>query len=151
AWAALVSMGEDGYTRASKAILETGAEIRAGIRNIDGMYVLGDPLWVIAFGSHDVDIYEVMARMAERGWSLNGLHHPPAVHIAVTLRHTKPGVAERFLADLANSVAEARAAGGEATTGAAPMYGMAATFPSRTAVRELITRYIDKIYEIDTE
>ncbi|MFV1971777.1 MAG: hypothetical protein ACC683_12340 [Acidimicrobiia bacterium] len=46
-------------------------------------------------------------------------------------------------------MAEARAAGGEATTGAAPMYGMAATFPSRTAVRELITRSIDKIYEIE--
>ena len=149
AWAALVSMGEDGYTRATKAILETGAEIKTGIQDIDGLYVLGDPLWVVAFGSDDVDIYEVTAKMAEHGWSLNGLHHPPAVHIAVTLRHTRPGVAGRFLTDLANSVADARAAGGEATTGAAPMYGMAATFPSRTAVRELITRYIDKIYEIE--
>ncbi len=149
AWAALVSMGEDGYLRATESILETGARIREGIGEIEGLHVLGDPLWVIAFGSDDIDIYEVMARMAERGWSLNGLHHPPAVHIAVTLRHTQPGVSERFLDDLSASVDDARAAGGGATTGAAPMYGMAATFPSRGAVNELMTRYIDRIYEID--
>ncbi len=151
AWAALVSMGEDGYLRATEAILTTGAQIRDGIGDIEGLHVLGDPLWVIAFGSDDVDVYEVMARMAERGWSLNGLHHPPAVHIAVTLRHTKPGVADRFLADLTDAVTQARAAGGEAVTGAAPMYGMAATFPSRTAVKELITRYIDRIYELEDD
>jgi glutamate/tyrosine decarboxylase-like PLP-dependent enzyme len=149
AWAALLSVGEDGYLRATKAILETGAEIRDGISAINGLYVLGDPLWVIAFASHDVNIYEVMARMAEKGWSLNGLHHPPAVHIALTLRHTQPGVTERFLKDLAAVVADTRDAGGEATTGAAPMYGMAATFPARRAVNELMLRYIDRIYEVE--
>ncbi len=149
AWAALVSMGEDGYLEATASILETGSQIKAGIAEIDGLRVLGDPLWVIAFASDEVDIYEVMARMAERGWSLNGLHHPPAVHLAVTLRHTLPGVADRFLDDLEDSVAEAGESGGAATTGAAPMYGMAATFPSRAAVGELMARYIDRIYEID--
>jgi glutamate/tyrosine decarboxylase-like PLP-dependent enzyme len=147
AWAAMLSMGEEGYLRATDAVLETGAEIRAGIENIDDLFVLGDPLWVIAFGSDTVDIYEVMARMAERGWSLNGLHHPPAVHIAVTLRHTRPGVAETFLEDLAAAVDDARATG-TATTGSAPLYGMAATFPARGAVGHLLERYIDRQYEV---
>ena len=151
AWASLASMGEDGYVKASKAILETGAEIRAGVVAIDGLHVLGEPLWVIAFGAEDIDIFEVMARMAEQGWSLNGLHHPPAIHIAITLRHTRPGVAERFLSDLAEAVAATRNAGGQAATGAAPMYGMAATFPARAAVGEMITRYIDRIYEVEEE
>ena len=151
AWASLVAMGEDGYEKASKAILETGTEIRAGVDAIDGLHVMGDPLWVVAFGSDEVDIFEVMARMADRGWSLNGLHHPPAVHIAITLRHTRPGVGQRFLADLDEAVEETREAGGEATTGAAPMYGMAATFPARAAVGEMITRYIDRIYEVEEE
>jgi sphinganine-1-phosphate aldolase len=151
AWAALLSVGEDGYLRATQAILETGAEIREGISHIEGLHVLGDPLWVIAFASDDVNIFEVMARMADRGWSLNGLHRPPAVHIALTLRHTQPGVAERFLTDLAAVVTETREAGGEATTGAAPMYGMAATFPARGAVNELMLRYIDRIYEVEDD
>jgi len=149
AWAALLSVGEDGYLRATKAILNTGSEIRYGISQIDGLRVLGHPLWVISFASDELNIYEVMARMAKLGWSLNGLHHPPAVHIAVTLRHTQPGVAQRFLRDLTAVVAETREAGDDAATGAAPMYGMAATFPARGAVSELMLRYIDRIYEVD--
>ncbi|MEN8233990.1 MAG: aminotransferase class V-fold PLP-dependent enzyme [Actinomycetota bacterium] len=151
AWAALLSMGEDGYLEATERILATGERIRRGISEIDGLRVLGDPLWVIAFASDDVDIYEVMARMAKRGWSLNGLHHPSAVHIAVTLRHTQSGVAERFLDDLSGVVEATRSAGGEAATGSAPMYGMAATFPAREAVEELMLRYIDRIYEVDDD
>jgi sphinganine-1-phosphate aldolase len=147
AWAALLAMGEDGYSRAAAAILQTGATLRAGIEAIPQLRVLGDPLWVIAFTSDEVDIYEVMAQMTRRGWSLNGLHQPPAVHLAVTLRHTQPGVSERFLDDLHDAVVAAGEAGGKATTGAAPLYGMAATFPARQAVGELLRRYIDRLYD----
>jgi glutamate/tyrosine decarboxylase-like PLP-dependent enzyme len=149
AWAALLSMGEEGYLAATRAILEIGAEVRTGIEAIPGLRVLGDPLWVIAFASDTVNIYEVMARIAERGWSLNGLHHPPAVHIALTLRHTRPGVVETFLSDLEWAVEEARKTGTEPQTGSAPVYGMAASFPARRAVGDLLRRYIDKIYELD--
>jgi len=148
AWAAMLSMGEAGYLEATERILETGAAIRSGISKIPELWVLGDPLWVIAFTSDRVNIYEVMARMAQRGWSLNGLHHPPAVHIALTLRHAEPGVAEAFLRDLGWAVAEAKASGTEPQTGAAPLYGMAATFPARRAVGELLRRYIDRLYEV---
>ena len=148
AWAAMLSLGEEGYLEATKGILETGEEIKHGIAEIPELRVLGDPLWVIAFASDVVNIYEVMAQMAQRGWSLNGLHKPPAVHIALTLRHAQPGVAARLLTDLRESVAAARAGGGEPQTGSAPMYGMAATFPVRRAVRDLLLRYIDKLYEV---
>ncbi len=70
------------------------------------------------------------------------------MHIALTLRHTQPGVAETFLTDLSWAVSEAEKTGAEPQTGAAPMYGMAATFPARRAVGDLLRRYIDKIYEI---
>jgi glutamate/tyrosine decarboxylase-like PLP-dependent enzyme len=149
AWAAMLSMGEAGYLEATSAILETAATIRAGVADIPELRVLGEPLWVIAFTSDEVNIYEVMARMGRRGWSLNGLHHPAAVHIAVTLRHTQPGVAECFLADLRAAVAEARATDGKPQTGAAPMYGMAATFPARRAVGELLRRFIDRLYTLE--
>lgn len=148
AWAALLSMGEEGYLRATEAILETGAEIRRGIEAIPGLQVIGEPLWVIAFRSETVDVFEVMARMAERGWSLNGLHRPPAVHIAVTLRHTRPGVAASFLSDLRACVEQTRTGGRAASTGMAPVYGMAAGFPARAAVADLLRKYVDRLYEI---
>jgi sphinganine-1-phosphate aldolase len=144
-WAAMVATGDDGYLEATRRILETGAAIRDGIAAIPRLRILGDPLWVIAFGSGSLDIYRVLERMTGRGWSLNGLHRPPAVHLCVTLRHTEPGVADRFLADLRTSVAEVESlpAGPE---GMAPVYGLAATLPFRGVVRDLLKRYIDLLY-----
>lgn len=145
-WATMVRMGREGYRTAAARILETGRRIREGIEAIDGLRVLGDPLWVIAFTSDEVDVYRVLEQMTRRGWSLNGLHRPPCVHIAVTLRHVQPGVADAFLADLAASVEAVRSAPpGDETM--APIYGMAATVPARGLVAEVLRRYVDLLYE----
>jgi len=146
-WAAMVSIGERGYTEAARRILETGAKVRDGVAAIPGVRVLGDPLWVIAFATEDgVDVFEVMENMAQRGWSLNGLQRPAAVHIAVTLRHTLPGVADQFLEDLRAAVAEARANPG-ASSGLAPVYGMAASLPE-DLVHAMLCAYLDLTFEV---
>jgi sphinganine-1-phosphate aldolase len=146
-WAAMVTIGEDGYMAASQRILETAAVIRKGIETMPDLYVLGDPLWVIAFASESVDIYQVMDAMMARGWSLNGLHKPSCVHLCVTLRHTQPGVAERFLIDLAKAVEDVKNQP-EVSGGMAPVYGMAATLPFRGMVTDLLKRYIDLLYKV---
>jgi glutamate/tyrosine decarboxylase-like PLP-dependent enzyme len=107
-WAAMTSIGVDGYLAAARRILAAAATIRDGIAAVDGLRVLGDPLFCIAFVTEEDElaIYRVLDAMTERGWSLNGLHRPPAVHICTTLRHAEPGVAERFVDDLAASVAQ---------------------------------------------
>ena len=146
-WAAMVSIGERGYLDAARRILETGARVRDGIAAIPGLRVLGDPLWVIAFAADDgLDVYQVMENMARRGWSLNGLQRPAAVHIAITLRHTLPGVADRFLADLDASMAEVRASP-DVHTGMAPIYGMAASLPA-DLVRGMLGAYLDLMFEV---
>jgi sphinganine-1-phosphate aldolase len=144
-WAAMVATGEGGYLEATRRVLETGAAIRRGIDAIPQLRVLGDPLWVIAFASDTVDVYRVLEHMTRRGWSLNGLHKPAAVHLCVTLRHTQAGVAERFLADLRASVAEILSQPAE-KEGVAPVYGLAATIPFRGMVNDLLKRYIDLLY-----
>jgi glutamate/tyrosine decarboxylase-like PLP-dependent enzyme len=142
AWAAMVAFGEEGYTIATQALLETAAAIRKGIEDIPELQVLGDPLWVIAFGSDQLDVYAVMDQMSLRGWSLNGLQDPPAAHICVTLRHAQPGVADRFVVDLQTSVEAVRHLPG--TQGAmAPIYGMAGAQKTRGTVEELLARYGD--------
>jgi len=87
-----------------------------------------------------------MENMGHRGWSLNGLQRPAAVHIAVTLRHTMPGVADRFLADLAGSVEEVRANPG-VSTGMAPVYGMAGALDAEV-VHQLLAGYLDLLFEV---
>lgn len=146
-WAVMLKMGERGYMEATSRILETANKIRTGIESIPGLKILGDPLWIIAFTSDEFDIYRVMEKMAEKGWSLNGLQNPPAVHIAVTLRHTLPGVAERFIEDLKEAVEEVKAAPSEKGR-IAPVYGMAASLPFRGMVKELLKRYLDLLYSV---
>jgi sphinganine-1-phosphate aldolase len=143
-WAAMTAIGADGYREAARRILAAAATIRRGIAGIDGLAVLGDPLFCIAFATEDDElaIYRVLDAMTARGWSLNGLHRPPAVHICTTLRHAQPGVAERFVDDLAAAVAQVRSEpAGE--TGMAPIYGMAATLPDRGAVTSMLKSFMD--------
>ena len=86
--------------------------VKAGLRaDFPELAIIGDPLFVIAFTSTDdsLDIFRVFDAMTRRGWALNGLHRPAAVHLCVTLRHTQPGVAERFLADLRDAIDDVRA------------------------------------------
>jgi glutamate/tyrosine decarboxylase-like PLP-dependent enzyme len=143
-WAAMTSIGEDGYLDAARRILAAAAEIRTGIEGTEGLRVLGDPLFCIAFATEDDElaIYRVMDAMSARGWSLNGLHHPPAVHICTTLRHAAAGVAERFVSDLRASVAQVREEP-ESECGMAPVYGMAAQMPDRGAVASMLAAFMD--------
>ena len=146
-WAAMVALGEEGYLNATQRILETAAQIKEGIRTIPEIEVLGDPMWVIAFTSQEVDIYRVMDAMTRKGWSLNGLHKPTCVHLAVTLRQTQPGVAERFISDLKESVTMVKA-NPQQSGGMAPVYGLAATLPARGVVSDLLKRYIDLLFDV---
>jgi glutamate/tyrosine decarboxylase-like PLP-dependent enzyme len=146
-WASLLSMGEDGYTKASRAIVETSNVIKKGISEIPELKVLGDPLFVIAFGSDTLNIYEVLDQMTNRHWNLNGLHKPSCVHIAVTLRHTQHGVAERFLSDLKESVDYVKKNPGN-KDGSAPVYGMAASLPFRGMVSDILKKYLDVVYKV---
>lgn len=146
-WATMLSMGEEGYLRATKAILETAAEFKAGIKSIPELRLIGDPLFVIAFASDSIDIYRVLDQMAQKHWSLNGLHKPSSLHIAITLRHTMPGVAQRFVADLKESV-EFVKANPVSEGGMAPVYGMASSIPFRGMVSDLLKRYMDVLYKV---
>ena len=146
-WAAMVAMGEAGYLDATARILAAASYIRGHISHMPELRVLGDPLWVIAFDAPGLNIYEILAQMSARGWSLNGLHHPPAVHIAVTLRHAQPGIAQRFIEDLRAAVAHVKA-NPKAATGMAPIYGLAASLPLHGVVGELLKRYVDVLYAV---
>ena len=146
-WAAMTAIGEAGYREATKRVLETAATIRRGIESIPELEVLGDPLWVIAFRSPALDIYRVLDAMSARGWNLNGLHKPPAVHLCVTLRHAQPGVTDRFVADLRAAVEHVKAHPNE-SGGMAPMYGTAATLPFRGVVNDMLRRFMDVLYKV---
>ena len=79
-----------GYLDSCRSIVLAARTIANAItETIPELYVLGDPpASVVAFGSKhpNVNVLEVGDAMSLRGWHLNGLSDPPAVHIACTVR-----------------------------------------------------------------
>lgn len=146
-WAAMLSMGEEGYLRSVKSIVETANKIKAEVAGMPDIKILGNPLWIFAFASDTINIYEVLDQMTQRKWNLNGLHKPSCFHIALTLRHTQPGVAERFVQDLKDSVAHVKANPGN-RGGMAPVYGMASSLPFRGMVNDILKKYLDAVYKV---
>ncbi|MFN8497517.1 MAG: aminotransferase class V-fold PLP-dependent enzyme [Anaerolineae bacterium] len=145
-WAAMAAMGEAGYTEAARRILATTAWLKAEMRQIPALEIIGDSLFLVAFRSSAFSIYQVSDQMARRGWNLNGLTQPDAVHLCVTLRHTQPGVKERFIADLKDAVAYVKAHP-EASAGLGPLYGMGATVEMGDMVKELLYMLLDVLYQ----
>tara|TARA_Y100000034_G_scaffold105311_1_gene132551 strand:- start:8254 stop:9780 length:1527 start_codon:yes stop_codon:yes gene_type:complete len=149
-WATLISIGKKGYLDSVSKILASAKEIKQGIEEVPELKILGDPLWVIAFASDELDIYQVMEQMTQKGWNLNGLYKPACIHICVTLRHTQNGVTKRFANDLKESVEWVKENPDE-KSGMAPVYGMAANVPLRSIIDDILIEYMDVYYQIDDD
>jgi glutamate/tyrosine decarboxylase-like PLP-dependent enzyme len=143
AWAVLHHLGEDGYLRLAKVVMDTARALIDGINAIPGLRVLGEPdMSVFSFASDSVDIYAVADAMDARGWHLDRQQMPPKVHLVVTPAHRE--VVGEFLADL-KAATESVATTGPAPGGTAAMYGMLGTLPDRGAVQKVILDFMDRV------
>ena len=116
AWATMWHLGLDGYQHLTDVALRAAAQMRAGVRAIDGIDVLGDPqfhLLAIAAdpappaGAAGVDIFAVGDAMAARGWFHDRQAPPDSLHATVSAGNAP--VINAYLVDLADVVAEAQA------------------------------------------
>ncbi|RYR60159.1 hypothetical protein Ahy_A04g017242 isoform B [Arachis hypogaea] len=142
AWAAMISLGKEGYLENTKTIMEATKRIQKGIEEISELYVVGRPdMTIVAFGSNVLDIFEVNDLMTSKGWHLNALQRPNSIHICVTLQHVP--VVEDFLTDLKESVETVKENPGPISGGLAPIYGAAGKMPDRGMVQDLLVDYMD--------
>jgi glutamate/tyrosine decarboxylase-like PLP-dependent enzyme len=147
-WAAMVYLGQEGYLEAARAIMRIADDIKLGVRAIDELEIIGDPIFVISFRSSEIDIFHVNDSMATKGWRFNCLQLPPALHFCVTMPQTMvPGIAERFLQDLRAGVAYAHAAEGTKPQSSA-LYGLSGTAEGNRMVNELLVGVFDMLYEV---
>jgi len=146
-WAAMVSLGEEGYLEIARGIFETADRIRAAVEAIPELEVIGSPTFLVAFGARDLDIYHVNDHLIARGWRLNALHLPPALHFCVTRPNTAPGVAAQFARELADAVEYAKhPARVEPRSGA--LYGLGGTPAGNEVLQTLFTAALDAMYEV---
>jgi len=107
-WAAMVSMGREGYLRYAKLIFETAFAMQNAVRSHPELRIFGEPTFCFGFTSDQFDIYHLNDFMRQLGWRFNGLQHPNGVHMCVTRPQTQPGVVDAFTKDLADAVAYAK-------------------------------------------
>jgi len=167
-WATMMRVGESGYLDACKSIVGAARKIADAVRDSPilsaELEVVGRPLVsVVAFRSHaGLNIYDVSDGMGIKGWHLNALQSPAAMHMAVTMPVVK--VWEKFVADL-ELVVEAerekeRARLVASSSGSkdgilkkrrsegdsAALYGVAGSLPNKGVVVELVTGFLDILY-----
>ncbi|RGB29144.1 sphinganine-1-phosphate aldolase [Rhizophagus diaphanus] len=147
-WASLMRMGRNGYIDATKKIVGCAKTIEAGISQMDDLCVYGKPLVsVVAFGSKTpktLNIYAISDKMSAKGWNLNSLQNPPAVHIACTLLTVDH--AEQFLQDLRDSINEVKSDPNRKSSETAAIYGLAASIPDKSIVNEVACGFLDALY-----
>jgi len=147
AWAALHTVGFDGYLKIARSIMETTTRLKEGIEAIPGLKVLGEPaMSVFAYASEkeDVDIYAVGDQMEKRGWLMDRVQHPSGLHCMVTPRHAE--VVDAYLSDLREAVEIVRDDPTLAMRGNAAMYGMVAHAPLRGRVKAQVTQMMAAMY-----
>ncbi|KAF2636476.1 PLP-dependent transferase [Massarina eburnea CBS 473.64] len=160
-WASLVKQGETGYIDACHKIVGGMKKIESAIRTHPSLSpdlkVVGRPLVsVVAFLSNTVDIYDIADGMSDKGWHLNALQSPPAIHIAVTLPIV--AVVDKLIGDLVDvteevkererrSVAEGKGAKGAAKGDTAALYGVAGSLPNKSVVVDLAKGFLDTLYK----
>jgi glutamate/tyrosine decarboxylase-like PLP-dependent enzyme len=111
AWAVMHHLGIEGYRRLVTTTMETADRMRAGIRAVEGLRVLGDPgahLLAIAADPNanvDVDVFAVGDAMQALGWFHDRQAPPDSLHATVSAGNA-PVIGE-YLDDLARCVEQA--------------------------------------------
>uniref|UniRef100_A0A673YH19 sphinganine-1-phosphate aldolase n=1 Tax=Salmo trutta TaxID=8032 RepID=A0A673YH19_SALTR len=149
-WATMMYMGEDGYIKTTKKIIDTARTIKTEIRKINGVFVFGDPeVSVVAIGSDVFDIFRLSNALTSKGWNLNTLQYPSSIHICCTVLHTQEGVAKQFISEVKEQVALILKNPNEKTTGMGAIYGMAQSIPDRSMVTEISCGFLDCLYSTE--
>ncbi|KAK8862474.1 pyridoxal phosphate-dependent transferase [Apiospora arundinis] len=160
-WTSMMRVGEPGYIDACVQIVGCAKKIAEHITTTSPplsaeLQIIGRPLVsVVAFTARNLNIYDIADAMSAKGWHLNALQNPPAMHIAVTRPMVK--VWEKLVADLETVIEAEREkervravegkAKGAATGDSAALYGVAGSLPNKTVVVDLATGFLDLLYK----
>ncbi|RXK38082.1 sphinganine-1-phosphate aldolase [Tremella mesenterica] len=148
AWAVLNHIGLDGYTASCREIVTASRTFAEVLRaEFPDLYILGEPkLAIVAFGarSKSLDIYAVGDALSKKGWHLNALANPPALHMAFT--HANANSVSKLTEDLQTAISSVKASppkNGDLVA----LYGLGQTSVGPHVVGRLAELYLDTMYE----
>ncbi|KAK3283588.1 hypothetical protein CYMTET_8725 [Cymbomonas tetramitiformis] len=147
AWATLMGMGQDGYLKYASETMEVTKKLIQGVRQIEGLKILGDPHmtgFAIAPDCPAVDMYALADEMEKTGWHMERQQYPSCIHFSIMPTHIP--TADQLLEDLAKAVSSVKANPDAGKDGSAAMYGMVAKIPDKAIVDDFIVQYFSEIY-----
>ncbi len=139
AYASLLALGQDGFQRLTDQVMAVTRSLQQGLNALGPFTLVGQPVMgVFAVTGPAGDVNRLAAGLARRGWRMDSIPRPPALHFVVMPRHT--AVVMDFLADAAASLGDA-----------ADAYEISGTYgvmvrgerPSRRALQDHLDRRFD--------
>ena len=130
------------------AALDAADRLRAGIAAIPELQLIGDQRAIIvAFAAKPdgPDLDAVADQLEIRGWTVDRLQHPTAIHLTVTATHAV--IVDEYLGDLRAAVAAVTATPAPPRDPvAALMYGMIGKVPRRGPVEPSMRLALEVMY-----
>lgn len=152
AWAAIQANGVEGYKALAKKTVEVAEKLKKGITDIGCFEIIGSPIAsLFAYKSTDssVNVFALGDVMEKKGWHIDRIQRPDALHAMVTAPHDK--VVEQYLEDLKEAVEIVRAHPELADSGQAATYGMVSHIPLRGMVRKQVLDIFANSYKLSAE
>ncbi|KAF2723999.1 PLP-dependent transferase [Polychaeton citri CBS 116435] len=158
-WASLMKLGEEGYIDTCLKIITAREKIEAAIRERESLNssleIIGKPMVsVVAFKAlpeestppeSQLDIYDVADALSKKGWHLNALQDPAAIHVAVTIPIVN--AVNELITDLEDVVGAFKGKSGGKKGDTAALYGVAGAMPEKSVVKELARGFLDTLYK----
>jgi glutamate/tyrosine decarboxylase-like PLP-dependent enzyme len=147
AWASLMALGEEGFLRLTKQALETAERLRAGIREISGLKLLGLPhATIVSYASTEpkLSMFAIADQLEQKGWSVDRQQRPDCIHLTVNAQNAP--VVDQYLADLRAAVEHVRAHPELAREGEAAMYGLMSKAPVKGFVDASVRKVMEVFY-----
>ena len=111
------------------------------IQQIPELEIIAKPLVsVFSFKSDVINIYQLGDVLDKKGWHLDRIQDPPALHMMVNPHHAE--IVDSFITALRSAVKEVVENPEKATGGEAAIYGMVASMPDRGKVTDLVVNFL---------
>ncbi|KMU88857.1 sphingosine-1-phosphate lyase 1 [Coccidioides immitis H538.4] len=160
-WSSLMAIGESGYKDSCHQIVSAAKKFETSIREDPvlsrDLKVIGEPMVsVVAFATTtaEIDIYDIADAMSAKGWHLNALQNPAAMHVAFTV--PTANAVDHLTADLTEVVEIERAKADERKRlgqkvekergDTSALYGVAGSIPDKSIVSRLAEGFLDTLY-----
>lgn len=145
-WAALNALGENGYLKLAKIVMDTTKKLMDAIEQIPELHILGRPdMSLFSFTSDKFHMYSLADVMEKRGWHLDRMQFPHAIHMTINPHHAK--VVEPFLKDLNECVEEVINNPTKKLDGQSALYRMIESAPDRRSVKEIVLDFLKSMYK----